>query len=72
MIHSFTSHLSADEKHILDVIGAGTAVWAFLSDTLPVVLLLLTVIWTIIRIYETDTVQKLLGRKKNDESSDSN
>lgn len=30
---------------------------------LPTVALILTVIWTAIRIYETSTIQRLLGKK---------
>jgi len=34
-----------------------------LADMLPSIAALFTIIWTSIRIYETDTVQKLLGKK---------
>lgn len=34
-----------------------------LVNLLPAVAAILTIIWTAIRIYETDTVQKLLGKK---------
>jgi hypothetical protein len=35
-----------------------------LASLLPAMAALLTIIWTAIRIYETDTVQRLLGKKK--------
>lgn len=34
-----------------------------LASILPAVAALLTIIWTAIRIFETDTIQGLLGRK---------
>lgn len=34
-----------------------------LADWLPKGAAALTIIWTVIRIWETDTVQKLLGRR---------
>jgi hypothetical protein len=34
-----------------------------LASALPAVAAILTILWTAIRIYETDTVQRLLGRK---------
>ena len=37
-----------------------------LVDLLPSVAALLTIIWTAIRIYETDTVQNWLKRKKKE------
>lgn len=35
-----------------------------LVNLLPAVAAVLTIIWTAIRIYETDTVQRLLGKEK--------
>lgn len=48
-------------KSILDAFSVATVVGT-LMDILPSVAVLFTIIWTGIRIYETDTVQKLLGR----------
>ena len=48
-------------KSILDAFSVVTVVGT-LMDILPSVAALFTIIWTGIRIYETDTVQKLLGR----------
>jgi len=39
------------------------AVIGTLAQLLPAIAALVTIIWTSIRIYETRTVQKLLGRK---------
>ena len=44
-----------------DVLSLATLLGS-LASILPAVAAVLTIIWTCIRIYETDTVQKLLGR----------
>ena len=48
-------------KHVIDSISVLTVVGT-LADILPPVAALVTIIWTGIRIYETETVQKLLKR----------
>jgi hypothetical protein len=48
-------------KHIMDGISVVTAVGT-ITNMLPAVAALFTIIWTGIRIYESDTVQKLLGK----------
>lgn len=50
-------------KYVLDAAAATSAV-ATLLGWLPPIAAALTIIWTIIRIYETDTVQRMLGRRK--------
>jgi hypothetical protein len=55
-------HLSDTAKHIGDGISILT-VAGTLMHYLPAVAAILTIIWTAIRIYETDTVQNLLKRK---------
>ena len=57
-------HLNESTKHILDGLSVVTVLGA-LVDVLPAVAALFTIIWTGIRIYETDTVQQLLGKKKD-------
>jgi hypothetical protein len=49
-------------KYVLDALSVATVVGA-LVDTLPAIAALFTIIWTGIRIWETDTVQRWLGRK---------
>lgn len=56
-------------KHVVDGVATIT-VLATLSEWLPPIASLLTIIWFAIRIYETDTVQRLVGRKKDDDASD--
>jgi len=48
-------------KHIVDAISIG-GVLATLAGWLPAVAALFSIIWTAIRIYETKTVQKWLGK----------
>jgi hypothetical protein len=55
-------HLNESTKHVLDGLSLVTVLGA-LVDVLPAVAALFTIIWTGIRIYETDTIQGLLGKK---------
>ena len=49
-------------KHTVDAVSVVTVVGT-LMEILPAVAALFTIIWTSIRIYETDTVQRFLGKK---------
>jgi len=51
-------------KHIVDAVSVGTVV-ATLAGVLPSIAAIFTICWTAIRIYETETVKKMLGRKTN-------
>ena len=53
---------SETAKNVVDALSVGTVV-ATLAGILPAVAAIFTIVWTAIRIYETDTVQKLLGKK---------
>jgi CHASE2 domain-containing sensor protein len=55
-------HVDPAIKATGDVLSIATVI-ATLAQWLPAVAALLTIVWTGIRIYETRTVQKLLGRK---------
>lgn len=59
-----TQHLSEGVKITGDILSVAT-VLGTLAQWLPAIAALFTVVWTGIRIYETNTVQKLLG-KTND------
>ena len=48
-------------KHVGDAVSIVTVVGT-LANVLPAIAAIFTIIWTGIRIYETDTVQKLLGK----------
>lgn len=66
---STSDHASEGAKYVVDVISAGTVIGA-LVGMLPSIAALFTIVWTGIRIYETETVRKLMGRKpeKDDQS----
>ena len=53
-------------KHVVDALSLVTVVGT-LVQLLPAVAALFTIVWTSIRIYETATVQKLLGKEKPNE-----
>jgi len=57
-------HLTDATKHVLDGASIATAVGTMMQ-LLPAIAALFTIIWTTIRIYETKTVQKLLGKNKD-------
>jgi hypothetical protein len=59
-------HLSENTKHIIDFASVATVLGA-LVDVLPAIAAIFTIVWTAIRIYETDTIQGLLGKKKDAE-----
>jgi hypothetical protein len=56
-------HMSETGKHIGDAVSIVTVVGT-LAQILPSIAAIFTIVWTSIRIYETETVQKLLGKKK--------
>jgi hypothetical protein len=49
-------------KHVVDALSIMTVVGT-LVEMLPSIAAIFTIVWTVIRIWETDTVQNLLGRK---------
>lgn len=54
--------LSDNAKHLLDLASVAT-VLGTLIDMLPSIAAVFTIVWTAIRIYETNTVQGWLGKK---------
>jgi len=58
-------HPTETVKHVVDGLSIAT-VLGTLAEFLPAAAALFTVVWTGIRIYETHTVQKLLGKDIND------
>ena len=52
-------------KQVVDAVSVFTVVGT-LGELLPPMAALFTLVWTGIRIYETSTVQGLLGRKPDD------
>jgi hypothetical protein len=59
-------HLNESTKHVIDGLSLVTVLGA-LVELLPAVAAIFTIVWTAIRIYETDTIQQLLGKKKDAE-----
>ena len=53
-----TAKTVGDALSIVTVVGT-------LAEVLPALAALFTIIWTGLRIYETETVQALLGKKKD-------
>ena len=58
-----TLKYALDGASLLTVIGT-------LVEFLPAVSAILSIVWVVIRIWETETVQKLVNRKKADDASD--
>lgn len=54
-------------KTLVDGLSVVTVIGT-LGEVLPPLAALFTLVWTSIRIYETKTVQKMLGRKRPDDS----
>ena len=50
-------------KHVVDALSIMTVVGT-LVEVLPSIAAIFTIVWTLIRIWETKTVQNLLGRTK--------
>jgi hypothetical protein len=56
------SDIGEETKQVMDVAAASTGVLSLVA-WLPPIASLLTIVWLGLRIYESDTVQKLLGKK---------
>jgi hypothetical protein len=56
-------HLQESTKHVLDGASVVTAIGTVMQ-ILPSIAAVFTIVWTAIRIYETKTIQKLLGKTK--------
>lgn len=56
-------------KHIVDALSVVT-VLGTLSEMLPSIAALFTIVWTGLRIWETDTVQGWFGRKGGSDAID--
>ena len=55
--------MGEDMKQVVDTVSVATAVGA-ITALLPPLAALFTIIWTLIRIWETDTVQDLFQKKR--------
>jgi len=54
-------------KTLVDAVSVVTVVGT-IGEVLPPLAALFTLVWTAIRIYETKTIQRLLGRNPPDDS----
>lgn len=63
------ANLDESVKHIVDGLSVVT-VLGTLVDMLPSIAAGFTIVWTGIRIWETDTVQRLFGRKGKSDAVD--
>lgn len=63
-----STHVDETTKHVVDVISVVTVVGT-LVDKLPAVAALFTIVWTVIRIWETETVQKIVRKLRPNKSS---
>jgi len=57
-------HLTDATKQVIDTASIATAIGTIMQ-ILPAIAALFTIVWTCIRIYETKTIQKLLGKLKD-------
>jgi hypothetical protein len=55
-------HVSEPAKHVVDALSILT-VLGTLVEILPAVAALLSIVWSLLRIYESKTVQRWLGKK---------
>ena len=62
-----TEHTQETTKAILDGLSIVTVVGT-LVEMLPSIAALFTIFWTGIRIWETDTVQRMFGRNGSDDA----
>jgi len=53
--------MDENTKHLVDSASIATVVGT-LAGILPAIAALFTIVWTTIRIYESDTVQKLINK----------
>lgn len=63
------NEISESAKHLIDALSVVTVVGT-LIDMLPSIAAVFTIVWTGIRIWETSTVQGLLGRKGKSDARD--
>jgi len=55
-------HVSEPTKHVVDALSILT-VLGTLVELLPAVAAILSIVWSLIRIYESKTVQRWLGKE---------
>lgn len=61
--------MSESAKHTIDTLSVAT-VLGTLAAWLPPIAALISIIWGLIRIYETRTVQQMLGNRRSRRAED--
>jgi hypothetical protein len=56
--------MQEEAKAVVDVVAVTTTV-STLMGWLPAVAAALSIVWTVVRIFETNTIQNLIHRKKD-------
>ena len=56
--------MQEEEKNAVDALAVTTTV-STLMGWLPAVAAALSIVWTVVRIFETNTIQNLIHRKKD-------
>lgn len=62
-IQQYFDHIDEHTKHVIDWTSIGVA-FGSLIQILPSIAAALSIVWSVIRIYETKTVQSWLKRRK--------
>ena len=62
LMKDIIEHVSEPAKHVVDALSILT-VLGTLVEILPAVAALLSIVWSLLRIYESKTVQRWLGKK---------
>ena len=62
LMKDIIEHVSEPAKHVVDALSILT-VLGTLVEMLPAIAALLSIIWSLLRIYESKTVQRWLGNK---------
>ena len=61
-LHQYFEHIDEHTKHVIDWTSIGVA-FGSLVQILPSIAAALSIVWSVIRIYETKTVQSWLKRR---------
>jgi hypothetical protein len=62
LMKDIIEHVSEPAKHVVDALSILT-VLGTLVEILPAIAALLSIVWSLLRIYESKTVQKWLGKE---------
>lgn len=62
-LQEYFDHIDEHTKHVIDYTSIGVA-FGSLVQILPSIAAALSIVWSVIRIYETKTVQSWLKKRK--------